>query len=58
MQETTMITIAITTKATPQKVLSLPDADELHSRMIDRGYRSPLSYKNGISLYLKSKSLD
>lgn len=27
-------------------------ADAIHVQMIDEGYRSPLSYKNGISSYL------
>lgn len=44
--------LGILIKATQQAMIQLPEADLLHRRMIDEGYRSPLNYENGISLYL------
>ena len=44
--------LGILIKATEQEIVSLIEADALHARMIDEGYRSPLSYENGISSYL------
>jgi predicted nucleic acid-binding protein len=45
-------TLGILVKATSVEILSLSDADAIHARMIDEGYRSPLPYENGISGYL------
>jgi hypothetical protein len=39
-------------KAVQQGIVRLTEADALHARMIDEGYRSPLLYENGISGYL------
>lgn len=44
-------TLGILVKATSIEILSLSDADAIHARMIDEGYRSPLSYENGISSF-------
>lgn len=44
--------LGILIKATQQEIVSLTEADVLHARMIDEGYRSPLSYDRGISNYL------
>jgi predicted nucleic acid-binding protein len=43
--------LGILIKATQQEIIGLTDADAFHARMIDAGYKSPLSYKNGISEY-------
>lgn len=45
-------TLGILMKAVKTKILCLSLADVIHAQMIDEGYRSPLSYKNGISRYL------
>jgi predicted nucleic acid-binding protein len=45
-------TLGILVKATSVGILSLSDADGIHARMIDEGYRSPLPYENGISSFL------
>jgi predicted nucleic acid-binding protein len=45
-------TLGILVKATSVAILSLSDADSLHARMIDEGYRSPVPYENGISRFL------
>lgn len=44
--------LGILIKATQQEIFGLIEADTLHARMIDEGYRSPLPYENGISGYL------
>ena len=44
--------LGILIKATQQEIVRLTEADALHARMIDEGYRSPLSYDRGISNYL------
>ena len=44
-------TLGILVKAVQCKIICSSLADFIHSRMIDKGYRSPLSYKNGISNY-------
>jgi predicted nucleic acid-binding protein len=44
--------LGILIKATQQGIVRLTEADALHARMIDEGYRSPLPYENGISGYL------
>lgn len=44
--------LGILIKATQQQVVQITEADALHARMIDEGYRSPLPYENGISTYL------
>ncbi|AFY57395.1 putative nucleic acid-binding protein, contains PIN domain [Rivularia sp. PCC 7116] len=44
-------TLGILVKAVQYKIICSSLADFIHSRMIDKGYRSPLSYKNGISNY-------
>lgn len=43
--------LGILIKAVQQEIIGLEEADALHARMIDEGYRSPLSYENGISNY-------
>lgn len=45
-------TLGILIKAVKNKILCLSLADAIHAKMMDEGYRSPLSYKNGISTYL------
>ncbi len=45
-------TLGILIKAVKNKILCLSVADAIHAQMIDEGYRSPLSYENGISIYL------
>lgn len=45
-------TLGILIKATSAEILSLSDANAIHARMIDEGYRSPLPYENGISSFL------
>jgi predicted nucleic acid-binding protein len=45
-------TLGILVKAVKSKILCLSIADVIHAQMIDEGYRSPLSYENGISSYL------
>ncbi len=47
-------TLGILFKAVKSKILCLSVADTIHAQMIDEGYRSPLSYENGISSYLNS----
>lgn len=44
--------LGILIKATQQEIVRLTEADNIHARMIDEGYRSPLPYENGISGYL------
>ncbi len=44
--------LGILIKATQQETVSLTEADALHARMIDEGYRSPLGYNRGLSKYL------
>lgn len=44
-------TLGILIKATTAEILSLCEADLIHSRMIDEGYRSPLPYNQGISTF-------
>lgn len=44
--------LGILIKATQQEIVRLTEADAIHARMIDEGYRSPLPYENGISGYL------
>lgn len=44
--------LGILIKATQQEIVSLTEADALHARMIDEGYRSPLGHDRGISKYL------
>lgn len=46
--------VGILVKATLLKKLSESQADEIHSRMIDVGYSSPLPYFKGISSHLCS----
>lgn len=45
-------TLGILVKAVKNQILCLSLADAIHAHMIDEGYRSPLSYENGISSYL------
>jgi predicted nucleic acid-binding protein len=45
-------TLGILIKAVKNKTLCLSLADAIHAQMMDEGYRSPLSYENGISTYL------
>ncbi|MGH8000725.1 MAG: nuclease [Brasilonema sp.] len=45
-------TLGILVKAVKSKILCLSLADVIHAQMVDEGYRSPLSYENGISSYL------
>ncbi|MEA5574455.1 nuclease [Calothrix sp. UHCC 0171] len=45
-------TLGILVKAVKNKILCLSLADAIHRQMVDEGYRSPLSYENGISTYL------
>jgi predicted nucleic acid-binding protein len=44
--------VGILVKAVQCEFLSCSFADIIHAQMIDEGYRSPLSYKNGISSFL------
>jgi len=44
--------LGILIKATQQEIVTLTEADALHARMIDEGYRSPLDYDRGIYNYL------
>jgi len=44
--------LGILIKAVKNKILCLSLADAIHAKMMDEGYRSPLSYENGISTYL------
>ena len=44
--------LGIIVKAVNNRILCLSLADTIHAQMIDEGYRSPLSYENGISNYL------
>ena len=46
-------TLGILVKATSLFLIDLPEADALHTHMIDEGYRSPLPYRNGISSLLR-----
>lgn len=45
-------TLGILIKAVKNEILNFSVADTIHAQMIDEGYRSPLSYENGISIYL------
>lgn len=45
-------TLGILVKATKQAVLDIDEADALHTCLVDAGYRSPLSYKNGVSRFI------
>lgn len=49
-------TLGIMVKATEQGVLDVSKADAMHTRMVDEGYRSPLSYKNGISEFIRCRN--
>lgn len=48
--------LGILIKAAEQGVVSLTEANALHARMIDQGYRSPLLYENGISDHLNRQN--
>ncbi len=50
-------TLGILVKATSLSILSLSDADAIHARMVDVGYRSPLPYEKGISSFLNRPRL-
>lgn len=45
-------TLSILVKAVKSQILCLSLADAIHAQMINEGYRSFLSYENGISSYL------
>lgn len=49
-------TLGIIVKATEQGVLDVSEADALHTRMVDEGYRSPLSCENGISEFVRCRN--
>jgi predicted nucleic acid-binding protein len=45
-------TLGILVKAAKASILSVSEADSIHARIINHGYRSPLSPINGVSSFL------
>jgi predicted nucleic acid-binding protein len=45
-------TLGILVKAAKRRILSVSEADSIHARIINHGYRSPLSPINGVSSFL------
>lgn len=43
-------------KLFPSGSLIVAKADAMHTRMVDEGYRSPLSYENGISEFIRYRN--
>lgn len=45
-------TFGVLVKAAEQGVLDMDEADTMHTCLVDAGYRSPLSYENGVSKFI------
>jgi len=49
-------TWGVLVRATEQGILNINEADAMHTCLVDRGYRSPLTYENGISTFILLQS--
>lgn len=49
-------TLGVLVRATEQGILNVDEADAMHAYLVDKGYRSPLTYENGISTFILLQS--